>query len=70
MARRRWIVRLGRIGRGVRAGAKDVRTVAAKAVEMDVDGVGAMVATGIVDRVRRCRFRLRVWRKSLGVLLQ
>jgi Ribonuclease G/E len=35
-----------------------------------VGGVGAMGGIEIVDRVRRCRFRLRVWRKSLGVLLR
>jgi hypothetical protein len=70
MARRRWIVRLAGIGLARKVEARGVRKDAAKVVGTGVGGVGAMVATGIVDRARRCRFRLRVWRKSLGVLLR
>jgi hypothetical protein len=50
MARRRWIVRLGASGLGVRGVLRVVETDA----EIVVDAVGAMDAIGIVDRVRRC----------------
>jgi len=70
MARRRWIVRLAGIGLARKVEARGVRKDAAKVVGTGVGGVGAMGGIEIVDRARRCRFRLRVWRKSLGVLLR